>query len=255
MFGDTIFKAKNTIDLKVKKFYQQMLFRKLRLRNKIYRRKSEDKFINRFKRTFRNPSDVVFCIGDWGKGKQTMMRGSSSTLGSGINKIISRHFPTLLNDEYNTSKKCCNCGCDVENLYMPIKNKETGKIENKKIHRLMRCNNCIKIAQKKLDDLRRSELLSMTKSRVSKSKLNTTRSESRKTVVFNGGYLTRDKNSCINMMNIVKSWIYTKTRPTEYQRTKFEKPKGGLKKKSSAPPLPSGTEDTSGQMQEDKLIL
>ena len=173
-----------------------------------------------------------------------MMRGSSSTLGSGINKIISRHFPTLLNDEYNTSKKCCNCGCDVENLYMPIKNKETGKIENKKIHRLMRCNNCIKIAQKELDD----KLSSMTKSRVSNSKLNTTRSESRKTVVFNGGYLTRDKNSCINMMNIVKSWIYTKTRPIEYQRTKFEKPKGGLKRKSSAP-------NPSGQTQEGKLIL
>ena len=71
--------------------------------------------------------------------------------------------------------------------------------------------------------------------------------------MFNGGYLTRDKNSCIasakNMLNITKAWIYTKTRPEEYQRNKkFEIPKTGLKKKSSAP-------NPSGQTPEDKLIL
>ena len=98
-------------------------------------------------------------------------------------------FITLLNDEYNTSKKCCNCGCEVENLYMPITNKETGKIENKKIHRLMRCKNCIKITQQKLDD----KLKSVKKGRVRKSKSNITSSESRKIaknlrVIFNGGY-------------------------------------------------------------------
>ena len=142
-----------------------------------------------------------------------MMRGSASTLGSGINKIISRHFTTVINDEYNTSKKCCNCGCDVENLYMPITNKESGKVEKKKIHRLMRCKTCISQSQEKLE-----------------LKLNITSSESRKLaknlrVIFNGDYLTRDKNSCINMLNITKAWIYTKTRPTEYQRPKkFEIP-------------------------------
>jgi hypothetical protein len=215
-------KARYEVGKKVKKFYQQLLFRKLRLRTKIYRHKSEDKFINILLHSFGNPSDVVFVIGSWGKGHQTMMKGSESTMGSGINRLIAKFFTVLQVDEYNTSKKCCNCGCDVENLYMPKMNYKTKKIENTKIHRLMRCKNCISIAQNKL------------KSKLDNLKLKTTSSESKKQVAFNGGYLTRDKNSCINMMNIVKSYIYTKTRPEEYQRPKkIDIPKG-LKKNDSS---------------------
>ena len=201
-------KAKYEVGKKVKKFYQQQLFRKLNLRSKIYRHKSEDKFINQLIKSFGNPSDIVFVIGNWGSGKQTMMKGSEATMGSGINRLIAKFFPVLQVDEFNTSKKCCNCGCDVENLYMPKMNHKSKKIENTKIHRLMRCKNCMSIAQNKL------------KSKLDNLKLKTTSSDSKKQVAFNGGYLTRDKNSCINMMNIVKSYIYTKTRPEEYQRTK-----------------------------------
>ena len=30
-------------------------------------------------------------------------------MGIGLKKIISKIFTTMLLDEYNTSKKCCNC--------------------------------------------------------------------------------------------------------------------------------------------------
>ena len=36
--------------------------------------------------------------------------------------------------------------------------------------------------------------------------------------MFNGGYLTRDRNSCLDMMNIVKSLIYLNKRPEEFKR-------------------------------------
>ena len=70
-----------------------------------------------------------------------------------INKLIAKFFTTFLLDEYNTSKKCCNCGSNVEKLFMPIVNKE-GKKVKKEIHRLMRCSasakNYVKHGQYKL---------------------------------------------------------------------------------------------------------
>ncbi len=77
------------------------------------------------------------------------------------------------------------------------------KIVKKEIHRLMRCSNCVNHGQYKLV---LNELIANT---------NTCSSESVIQKVFNGGYLTRDRNSCLDMMNIVKSLIYLKqkTRP------------------------------------------
>lgn len=197
-------RARHRVGLKVRKFYEQPLIRKLKLRSKIYRRKSEDKFINRMKNTFGNPSDIVVVIGNWGNGLQTMMKGQKPTLGSGLNKIIAKFFTTFLLDEYNTSKKCCNCGSNVEKLYMPIQ--KNGKIVKKEIHRLMRCSNCVNHGQYKLV---LKELIANT---------NTCSSESVIQKVFNGGYLTRDRNSCLDMMNIVKSLIYLNKRPDEFKR-------------------------------------
>ena len=51
--------------------------------------------------------------------------------------------------------------------------------------------------------------------------------------MFNGGYLTRDKNSCINMMNIVKSLIYTNQRALEYKRPERKNKSNSLLKKES----------------------
>ena len=206
-------KARYNVGKKIRAFYEQPLIRKLKLRSKIYRRKSEDKFINRMKNTFGNPSDTVVVIGNWGNGMQTMMKGQKPTLGSGLNKLIAKFFTTFLLDEYNTSKKCCNCGSNVEKLYMPIVNKE-GKKVKKEIHRLMRCSNCVNHGQYKL-------VLKELKQKVSQSGMtitNTCSSESKIQKVFNGGYLTRDRNSCLDMMNIAKSLIYLNKRPEEFKR-------------------------------------
>ena len=53
----------------------------------------------------------------------------------------------------------------------------------------MRCENCVKQKQDAL-------IVSNTGTKVN-TETNISRSESKKPVIFNGGYLTRDKNSCI----------------------------------------------------------
>ena len=107
-FKDFI-KKRYEIGIKVRPFYEQILFRKFKLRTKIYRRKSEDKFINRMKETFGKPDEVIVVIGVWGVKNQSMMKNHKPTLGSGLNKIISKHFTAFLVAEDYTSKRCCNC--------------------------------------------------------------------------------------------------------------------------------------------------
>ena len=89
----------------------------------------------------------------------------------------------LLIDGYNTSKKCCNCWNNVENVC----------INKKSLFCLLKCYTC--------------------------NECNFGSHEDKKVPKFHSNkYLTRDKNSCINMLSIAKHIIYKKERPKEFQR-------------------------------------
>ena len=165
-----------------KSFYENPLYRKLNWRKKVYRKKSEDKFLNAIEHAFGDKEDIVLCIGDW--SNKNTIKGLAPSMGVGLKKIIKKRFTTLLLDEYNTSKKCCNCWGNVCNA----------TIQGNSKFRLLSCKNCCK---------------------------NTTGSpeDEHSSVVSQGNFLTRDKNSCINMLNIVKYMLYNKKqRPLEFQR-------------------------------------
>jgi len=53
-------------------------------------------------------------------------------MGIGLKRLVAKKYTTLLIDEYNTSKKCCNCWQDVENV----------KINGNSKFRLLGCKNC-----------------------------------------------------------------------------------------------------------------
>lgn len=63
------------------------------------------------------------------------MKGYTPTVGIGLRRIISKKFDILSIDEYNTSKKCCNCWKDLENK----------EIDGKVKFRLLVCKNCEKV--------------------------------------------------------------------------------------------------------------
>ncbi len=186
-------KAKHKVNKKVKKFYQEQLYRKLNWRTKTYRQKSEDKFIHRIEKTFDN--NFVIIYGDW--SRSTQMAGLPSTMGIGLRKLMAKKYLTLSINEFNTSKKCCNCWQDIENK----------EINGDKKFRLLVCKNC-------------------------HGKQNTGSLESEKDSVFRStnSFLTRDINSCINMLSIAKHMIYNdKKRPKEFCR--IEKTNNKKKKK------------------------
>ena len=182
-FKDYI-KIKHEINEKTRSFYEQKLYRKLNWRSKVYRQKSEDKFLNRIEEKFGN--NLLICIGDWSNKQGSCIRGPS-TMGIGIKKLVNKRFNTLLIDEYNTSKKCCNCHKDIENV----------KIGSNSKFRLLGCKECKRKCNKTNIGSPEDENNSMEKSY---------------------SFLTRDKNSCINMLNIIQHIINKGRRPKVFSR-------------------------------------
>jgi hypothetical protein len=178
-------KVKHDVNVNTKEFYNQELYRKLKWRSQIYRRKSEDKFLNRIEETFGNKDNLVVVIGDW--SNQNDIKGLSSTMGIGLKRMVQKKYTTLLIDEFNTSKKCCKCLKDIENK----------EINGVKKFRLQICKNCVNIN------------FGCSKSK-QKPELRYTR------------FINRDLNSCMNMHNIIDYMLsHDKKRPIEYTRESY----------------------------------
>ena len=170
-------KAKYEANKVIKEFYKKELYRKLNWRTKTYRQKSEDKYLNNIKDTYGNKDDTLICIGDW--SNKNTIKGLASTMGIGLKKLIAKKFNTLLVYEYNTSKKCCNCHNDINNK----------KINGNSKFRLLQCEYC---------NVECFENSNESTFRYRK-------------------YLNRDQNSCANMLNIVKSYLFNnRTRPSAF---------------------------------------
>ena len=119
-------KDKIKLNDKIKDFYQEKLLRKLKWRTKIYRRKSEDKFLNRMEATFGKREVVFICYGDWSNNKQ--MKHIMPTMGKGMRKIVAKRFDLALVNEYKSSQTCHHCYKKLENWQ--------GK------HRVLVCHGC-----------------------------------------------------------------------------------------------------------------
>lgn len=122
-FKEYIFE-KTQLNNRVKDFYEKELFRKMKWRTYIYKRKSEDKFLNNIEKTFGN--DLLLCYGNWSNTKQ--MKYIMPTKGVGLRRIIGKKYNIALIDEFRTSKLCNKCNSELENY--------------KNIHRLLVCSRC-----------------------------------------------------------------------------------------------------------------
>lgn len=163
----------------IKKYYEEELNRKLNWRSKTYRQKSEDKFLNNIENTYGNKDDILICIGDW--SNKNTIKGLSSTMGIGLKRLVAKKYNTVLLDEYNTSKLCCNCHKENDNKV----------INSKSLFRLLTCKHC---NDGSFENLNNPSL------KCSK-------------------FLNRDINSCVNMQCIVKAYLTeNRKRPKEFTR-------------------------------------
>ena len=94
--------SKLDLNDKLKVFYCRILFRKLKLRTFVYRKKSEDKFLNKIEETYGSKEDIFIGYGDWSNNKQ--MKYIMPTMGIGFRKLVNKRFDTALVHEFRTSK-------------------------------------------------------------------------------------------------------------------------------------------------------
>ena len=163
----------------IQKYYEEEINRKLNWRTKTYRQSSDDKFLNNIEKTYGKKNDILVCIGDW--SNKNTIKGLGSTMGIGLKRLVSKLFNTVLIDEYNTSKLCCNCHKENDNKV----------INSKSLFRLLTCKHC---------NGGGSENLNNSPLKCSK-------------------FLNRDMNSCLNMQCIVNAYLTeNRKRPKEFIR-------------------------------------
>jgi len=125
-------RAKNSMNAELCDFYGLALHRKMKWRQFVYTQRSEDKFLVRMRKLFGD--DALVAYGNW--SRTTQMRHFVPTKGVGMRRLISRHFETVLIDEFRTSKLCCNCSKELSHVKI-----EQGE-SKKKLFRCLVCEEC-----------------------------------------------------------------------------------------------------------------
>lgn len=131
---------KNRINHLLFDFYAKQLFRKLKFGRHINIKRSEQKMISDFRKTYGNPDEVVICIGDWEQRQQ--MKYKEPTLGIGMRSLFRKNkYKVYLVDEFRSSCKCSKCDGGVCEKFMVRKNPRPNKDDMRLVHGLLHCKN------------------------------------------------------------------------------------------------------------------
>jgi hypothetical protein len=172
-------KKKNETNNKLKKHYQQKIFRKFNLNRFTNTQKSENKMLKNFENKFGSKENVLVVMGDYDKGSNNM-RGKEPTICKKFRCLFkNKGYETYLINEFRTSIKCNECSEELEKFKMNSSKKPYNKGELCLCNGLLRCQ-----------------------------------SVKHKSEIFHN----RDKNAVQNMLNIVKSIFETGKRPEIFSR-------------------------------------
>jgi hypothetical protein len=126
---------KDKLNKATTEFYRRDVWRKMKFRQYSYGKKSIDTFLNKIQEIF--GSNVLIGYGNW--SRDTQMKHFMPTMNKGLRKQIHKRYDTITINEFNTSKKCCDCYNEMKH-YRDKKNKE--------VYRLFVCSNCVSCQNK-----------------------------------------------------------------------------------------------------------
>jgi hypothetical protein len=126
---------KDKLNKATTEFYRRDVWRKMKFRQYSYGKKSIDTFLNKIQETF--GSNILIGYGNW--SRDTQMKHFMPTMNKGLRKQIHKRYDTITINEFNTSKKCCDCYNEMKH-YRDKKNKE--------VYRLFVCSNCVSCQNK-----------------------------------------------------------------------------------------------------------
>lgn len=95
-------KQKYTHQEELQNFYENPLFRKIKLRRYCRTKSSEDRMLNEIEKQY--GKDLLIGLGDWSLNTSHQMKGCMPTPNKGIIKILKKRFQVVGVDEFRTSK-------------------------------------------------------------------------------------------------------------------------------------------------------
>ncbi len=134
-------KQKNHINHITTPFYEDYLHRKLKLNAYGNMKRCEARFMNRFKKMFGEPEEVVIGIGDFEQHKHRKFK--EPVKGKGFRTLLRKHgYDLYLVDEYKTSCTCHNCHERCETFRYCQNPKPWKQEQTIKRHGLVMCQTC-----------------------------------------------------------------------------------------------------------------
>ena len=117
-------------------------FRRLRFNQAVNQRRSEDRFVKRFKEVYGGPDKALVGLGDYSKGGGGKhLKHSPPTKRQGLHPMFRRHgYDTCLLGEFLTTQRCSICMRGKCQPYKRHISSGTGK--DRKAHGLLQCDTC-----------------------------------------------------------------------------------------------------------------
>ena len=140
-------RAKLLVTSKIRSFYTDRIFRKLKLSTYWNVKRSESWMLENFSKIFGDRNEVVIGIGDWEQKKHRKFK--EPTKGKGFRNLLRRAgYPVYLVDEFRTSCQCSHCqndGAKCEKFRIrkdPNTKKSPEERHLRLVHGILKCKTC-----------------------------------------------------------------------------------------------------------------
>lgn len=138
--------VKNRINRVLSSFYEERIYRKLKLNSFINRKKSEQRMLSRFKQMFGSPEDVVIGFGDYEQAKHRKYK--EPVKGRGFRSLFRKSgYQVYLVDEFRTSCKCSACEGDCSTFRECVNPRPWRRAVQPVVirHGLVKCKTCARL--------------------------------------------------------------------------------------------------------------
>ena len=138
-------KKKNEMNIKLFSFYEQYIFRKLKLGSFFMRQQTESRMMNRFEKIFGEPKDTIIGFGDF--EQKTHMKYKEPVKGKGFRTLFrKRGYEVYLVNEFRTSCRCSGCEGGECQTFRRCENPRPWKRDEIiKRHGLVECKTCMRL--------------------------------------------------------------------------------------------------------------
>jgi predicted metal-dependent hydrolase len=134
---------KNTVNTVISPFYEEQIYRKLKLGSYMLRQKTEAKMLKRFEQLFGKPEDTIIGIGDF--EQQQHCKFKEPVKGKGFRTLLRKQgYKVYLVNEFRTSCMCSACEGNCE-TFRHCKNPRPWKNNTIIRHGLLECKTCLRL--------------------------------------------------------------------------------------------------------------